>query len=125
MNDRLCISVDNHVAEVMLNRPEKYNALDMRMFEALGEAADSLRENSSIRAVVLHGAGDNFCAGIDVHVLSDPAVRIDETIMQPVAPSPGCSVPMTAGKHGRPMRRQFAAATSRPGSFRSIWSMTG
>ncbi len=88
MNDRLSIRVEGHVADVMLNRPEKYNALDMRMFEALGEAADSLGENSSVRAVVLHGSGGNFCAGIDVQVLSDPAVRIDEAVMQPVAPSP-------------------------------------
>jgi enoyl-CoA hydratase/carnithine racemase len=87
LNDRLSINLDGPVAEVMLDRPEKYNALDMRMFEALGEAADSLSNNRSVRAVILHGAGGNFCAGIDVSVLTDPEVKIDETLMAPVAPS--------------------------------------
>lgn len=87
MNDRLKLSMDGHVAVVMLNRPEKYNALDLRMFEALGEAADSLAKEPRLRAVVLHGAGGNFCAGIDITVFTDPGVRIDESLMAPIAPS--------------------------------------
>lgn len=87
MNDRLKINIEGHIADVMLNRPEKYNALDLRMFEALSEAADSLAKESSIRAVVLHGSGDHFCAGIDVEVLTDPNVSIDASMLAPVAPS--------------------------------------
>lgn len=87
MNDRLNISMDGNVALVTLNRPEKYNALDMPMFEAFGEAADSLAREPKVRAVVLHGAGGNFCAGIDVAVLADPDVKIDATLLAPVAPS--------------------------------------
>lgn len=87
MNDRLKINIDGHVADVMLNRPEKYNALDVRMFEALHEAADSLAKESAVRAVVLHGAGDHFCAGIDVSVLTDPNVSIDASMLAPVAGS--------------------------------------
>jgi len=87
MNDRLKISMDGHVALVMLNRPDKYNALDLRMFDALAEAADSLAKVSKVRAVILHGAGDNFCAGIDVSVFTNPKLRIDESHLAPVAPS--------------------------------------
>ena len=87
MNDRVKISRNDHVAEVMLNRPEKYNALDMPMFEALVAAADSLAAETGLRAVVLHGSGGNFCAGIDVEVFTDPNVKIDETLMEPIAPS--------------------------------------
>jgi len=87
LNDRVSISLEGHVAEVMLDRPEKYNALDMQMFEALSEAADSLSRDRSVRAVILHGAGGNFCAGIDVGVFTDPGVQIDEKLMKPVAPS--------------------------------------
>lgn len=89
LSDRVSISMEGHVAEVMLNRPEKYNALDMRMFDALGEAADSLAKEPELRAVILHGAGDNFCAGIDVDTFTDPKVRIDKTLMEPVASSNG------------------------------------
>jgi enoyl-CoA hydratase/carnithine racemase len=83
VKDRLNISLDGHVALVMLNRPEKYNALDLRMFNALGEAAESLASESKVRAVVLYGAGDNFCAGIDIGVLTDPNVKIDESMLAP------------------------------------------
>ena len=87
MSDRLIVSVDGHVAEVMLNREHKYNALDMRMFEALGEAADRLAADASIRAVVLHGAGGNFCAGIDLDVLSDAETDFGAALRSPIAPS--------------------------------------
>ena len=61
MSTRVQISIDNHVAEVLLNRPEKHNALDMKMF----------------------GAGDNFCAGIDLSIFSDPGDAIDPASMAP------------------------------------------
>jgi enoyl-CoA hydratase/carnithine racemase len=87
LSDRVKISMNEHVAEVMLNRPDKYNALDMRMFEALVAAADSLAKKPELRAVVLHGAGGNFCAGIDVDVFTNPDVKIDQTLMEPIAGS--------------------------------------
>ncbi len=68
MNDRVTVEIENHVAEVTLNRPEKHNAVDLAMFEALIDAGDDLAHNADIRAVVLRGAGDNFCAGIDLSV---------------------------------------------------------
>ena len=87
LNDRVKVTWNEHVAEVMLNRPGKYNALDMQMFEALGAAADALGRETKLRAVILHGAGDNFCAGIDVGVFTDPSIRIDQALMQPIAGS--------------------------------------
>ena len=88
MNDRVNVSVNEHVAEVMLNRPEKYNALDMEMFEALRAVAEQLASEASLRAVVLHGAGGNFCAGIDVGVFTNPEVQIGAELMKPLAGSP-------------------------------------
>lgn len=66
MEDRLDIAFDNHIARVTLNRPDKYNALDLPMFLALDQAAKSLAARKDIRAIVLCGAGRGFCAGIDV-----------------------------------------------------------
>ncbi len=65
MSDLVKISIDNHVADVRLNRPEKYNALSSDMFAAICEAALTLSKNNSIRAVVLSGEGRGFCAGLD------------------------------------------------------------
>ena len=68
MSDRVTIAIENHIAEVTLNRPKKHNAVDLAMFEALIEAGEALANESSVRAVVLSGAGENFCAGIDLSV---------------------------------------------------------
>lgn len=83
MNDRVKVSLDEHVAEVMLDRPDKFNALDMLMFEALVDAADRLASQSELRAVVLHGNGGNFCAGIDIDMFGDPNAKVDEALMKP------------------------------------------
>lgn len=87
MNDRVSITIDKHLAHVMLDRAAKFNALDRKMFAALGAAADEIAAADAIRAVVLHGAGDNFCAGIDTGMFSDPDARIDASLMEPVEPS--------------------------------------
>jgi len=63
---RVVVSTDDHVAHVQLNRPEKLNALDGRMFTELAETGDQLAHAKGIRAVVLSGAGRAFCAGLDV-----------------------------------------------------------
>jgi len=66
MSNRISIKIDNHVADVRLNRPEKMNALDEEMFQAIIAAGKSLTENPEVRSVVLSGAGKAFCAGLDL-----------------------------------------------------------
>jgi len=66
MSERISVTVDSGVAHVLLNRPEKKNALDGDMFEGLRQAARDLAADPSIRVVVLSGAGDSFCSGIDL-----------------------------------------------------------
>jgi enoyl-CoA hydratase/carnithine racemase len=63
--ERVRVDVDAGVAHVLLDRPEKKNALDGGMFDGLLAAARRLREDASVRAVVLSGAGDCFCSGLD------------------------------------------------------------
>ncbi|HXV92930.1 MAG TPA: crotonase/enoyl-CoA hydratase family protein [Pseudonocardia sp.] len=63
--ERVRVGVADGVAEVRLNRPEKRNALDPAMFEALVRAASALAAERSVRAVVLSGEGPDFCAGLD------------------------------------------------------------
>lgn len=65
INDRISISIQNGVADVRLNRPDKRNALDSEMFRALVESAEALAKDSSVRCVVLSGEGASFCAGLD------------------------------------------------------------
>lgn len=56
---------DNGVMHVRLNRPDKMNALDPEMFEAIIAAGEALMERKDVRVVVLSGEGRSFCAGLD------------------------------------------------------------
>jgi len=56
----------NAVAHLQLNHPEKLNPLSDEMLAALQSAFDALREDQTIRAIVISGAGKAFCAGHDL-----------------------------------------------------------
>jgi enoyl-CoA hydratase/carnithine racemase len=64
--ERVSIEIVDHVADVTMTRPDKHNALDLAMFEGLIGAAERLRSEPGVRAVVLHGDGPSFCSGLDV-----------------------------------------------------------
>jgi methylglutaconyl-CoA hydratase len=64
---KIITHIDDHGnATVMLNRPEVHNAFDPEMVEQLTAALIELGADSAVRAVVLVGAGDTFCAGADI-----------------------------------------------------------
>ncbi len=67
MSERMRVErLDGGVADVRLDRPDKMNAIDAAMFEALAETGDALARDPSVRAVVLSGEGRAFCAGLDL-----------------------------------------------------------
>ena len=70
---RVRIAREGPIAHVLLNRPDKKNALDQGMFEGLREAARHVMDDASIRVVVLSGAGDSFSSGLDFSSFSDMA----------------------------------------------------
>lgn len=88
MSERIVVEREGSVARVRLNRPDKHNAVDRAMFEAFIETGRALGGDRSLRAVVLHGSGENFCAGIDVSVFAAGEDGFDPTTMQPRADSP-------------------------------------
>jgi enoyl-CoA hydratase/carnithine racemase len=65
MADLVTIDKSGGVADVRLNRPDKYNALSPDMFEAIIAAGQSLLAAKDVRVVVLSGNGRGFCAGLD------------------------------------------------------------
>ena len=66
MENRIRISVADHVADVKLTRGDKMNALDPAMFEQIANAIDQLAHTPHVRCVVLSGEGRAFCAGLDM-----------------------------------------------------------
>ncbi len=66
------VSVDDTIATVTIQRPEKLNALNPQVIDELGQAFRSLRSDETVRAVILTGAGDKaFVAGADIGVLAE------------------------------------------------------
>ena len=65
MSERVQLTIDNHVATVRMSRPEKRNALDADMFDGLLRMGKRIIADNSVRAVVLHGEGKAFSAGLD------------------------------------------------------------
>ncbi len=63
--------VDDGVAVVTLNRPERRNAFSPEMIEALGGVLGRLEADDGVGAVVVTGAGGAFCAGGDVKMMAE------------------------------------------------------
>jgi len=71
-------SVEDRVATITLNRPERKNPLTFDSYSELIETFHKLNQISAIRAVVITGAGDDFCSGGDVHEIIGPLVEMRE-----------------------------------------------
>ncbi|WP_133366562.1 crotonase/enoyl-CoA hydratase family protein [Qipengyuania sediminis] len=94
-----CELGENGVALVTLNRPDKMNALDTAMFEAIIAVGEELRTMAGLRAVVLTGAGRAFCAGLDTASFANVGS--------------GTGAPITERTHGNANRYQEVAMTWR------------
>jgi len=66
MTETVQYCVDDGVATITLNRPDKLNALNIEMYEGLLAALDETDGDDSVRAVIVTGAGRAFCAGADL-----------------------------------------------------------
>lgn len=66
------------IAEVRLNRPDKKNAVTLELLDELVRVGEGLAEQSSLRAVVLAGAGQDFCAGMDTSVFMAMASELEQ-----------------------------------------------
>jgi enoyl-CoA hydratase/carnithine racemase len=77
---RIVVTLEEGVAEVRLNRPDKMNALDQAMFDALVETGRQLAEMPDLRAVVLSGEGRAFCAGLDMDRMASMGAGTDATL---------------------------------------------
>ncbi len=88
MNDRISMadiqptsfdwSVEGRVATITLSRPERKNPLTFESYRELADTFDRLRRVEEVKAVVITGAGGNFCSGGDVHEIIGPLVAMRE-----------------------------------------------
>ncbi len=110
--ETLAVSIEEQVATVSLNRPDKANAMNGAMWEELQQCFEWLDQEPSVRAVILAGNGKHFCAGMDLAVFAetassaaDPARRAEQlrrTILRlqdNLSAIEKCRVPVLAAIH--------------------------
>ena len=72
---------NEHIAKLTLNRPEWLNVLNDLTMNELGDALEDVRDDDSVRVLVVTGAGRAFCAGGDLQTLkggSEPGALVSE-----------------------------------------------
>lgn len=77
MADEVLCAIQDGIATLTLNRPEKRNAINLAMLESLQQQLTALEQHREVRVVVIRGAGSVFCAGRDLREMrqqqQDPA----------------------------------------------------
>jgi len=69
--------IEGRVGVITLNRPERKNPLTFESYAELRDLFRTLRTEEAVKAVVIFGAGGNFCSGGDVHDIIGPLTRMD------------------------------------------------
>lgn len=67
--ETLTLAITDRIATLMVNRPDKLNALNDRVIGELGDAIESLRANADVGGIIVTGAGRAFVAGADISEL--------------------------------------------------------
>lgn len=108
------LSIENYVAEVVFNRPERANALNQQAWDEMKTIFEALDEDDSVRVIILRGEGKHFCAGIDLELLMNISQfahrcegrkreQLRKRILELQAPINAieqCSKPVLAAIHG-------------------------
>jgi enoyl-CoA hydratase/carnithine racemase len=79
MADTVQVEIKAPIASITLNKPERLNALDVDMWDAIGRAAEAVDAADDVRVAILRGAGGVFCAGLDVKAGSTLRLTGDES----------------------------------------------
>ena len=81
-NERILFSVENSIATVSLNRPDKANSFDGEMWLALEDTADAIRKNPDVKVVLLTGEGKSFCGGLDINKASSEGLFLGDRTLR-------------------------------------------
>jgi enoyl-CoA hydratase/carnithine racemase len=107
MNDLIAVTRDGPIATVVLNRPEKLNALTKSMWQRLGEAIRVLSDDDTLRCVIVRGAGEKaFSPGNDIAEFSvarankAQAIEYGRIMHETVMALDQCRHPLVAQIHG-------------------------
>lgn len=113
--ETLLIEINDAIAHIKINRPERANALNTQAWNELQQVFDELDENPAIRVIVLSGEGKHFCSGIDLDLLMS-VTQVNQVacdgrkreqlrkmilkLQAPINAIENCSKPVLAAIHG-------------------------
>lgn len=106
MTEPILLSVEDRLARITLNRPERLNAFDAAMAEAWERVVTEVAGRDDVGAVLLQGAGPAFCAGGDVAAMAmsmTSGTQLEElahTINQGLVALTDSAIPVVAAVHG-------------------------
>lgn len=78
------LEVDQHIALITLNRPDRRNALDRPTIDRLTQLLDDLGGDDDVRAVIITGQDPAFCAGLDLDNLAQDATLLDRRLVDAI-----------------------------------------
>jgi enoyl-CoA hydratase len=100
MSDRVLVEVENHVALITVNDPERRNAVTAEISAALRAAVDAAEANTDVHALIVTGAGKAFCAGADLTALGEATEDGLRTIYDGFLAVANCALPTIAAVNG-------------------------
>lgn len=100
MSEHVRVSRTEHGVEILLDRPDKKNALTGAMYTALADTIEQAEDDAEIRTVLLAGAGANFTAGNDLQDFLTNPPGDDSPVGRFLAAIASTSVPVVAAVHG-------------------------
>jgi enoyl-CoA hydratase/carnithine racemase len=100
MTGKVIVQREDAVLRVVMNRPEKKNALDRDMYEAMICALAQADSDPGLKAVLVEGAGDAFTAGNDLEDFRSVPPSADFPALRFVRALASCETPIVAAVHG-------------------------
>jgi enoyl-CoA hydratase len=100
MSDHVLVQVENHVALITVNDPERRNAVTAEMSAGLRAAVDAAEANTDVHALIVTGAGKAFCAGADLTALGEATEDGLRTIYDGFLAVANCTLPTIAAVNG-------------------------
>ena len=100
MSDRVLVQVENHVALITVNDPDRRNAVTAEISAGLRAAVDAAEANTDVHALVVTGAGKAFCAGADLSALGDATEDGLRSIYDGFLAVANCALPTIAAVNG-------------------------
>src|SRR6201991_1585610 len=100
MSDRVLVQIDDHVAVVTVNDPDRRNAVTAEISAGLRAAVDAAEANAEVHALIVTGAGKAFCAGADLSALGDATENGLRSIYDGFLAVANCKLPTIAAVNG-------------------------